>query len=327
VLAPYGSWVQVSSYGEVWRPHVSAGFVPYINGHWVYTSYGPTWVGYEPWAWAPYHYGQWVNAAGYGWVWVPGYEWSPARVAWATGPEYIGWSPVLSGNPDVNFWVVVNRARFVYSNYSRYVLPPVTVRSMFDRRVVRVHSGPPQRVELERILRRPVRVVRVDERRVSVEGHSARLILPRGHEGTALRQISRVSHRTSAVEKSKKITLKEKVAVKKKPERHAVSMKSSLKAAKRKPEKQVSMKSSSKVQASHRVEQAKIHAKTRTEVASKSHASTKVASFKSKEKVATMHKEKKISQHSSKQHLKVNSQHHKATQKSKRKPDQHSKKF
>ena len=47
-LAPYGTWVQVSSYGQVWRPRASAGFVPYTEGHWAYTNYGPTWVGSEP---------------------------------------------------------------------------------------------------------------------------------------------------------------------------------------------------------------------------------------------------------------------------------------
>ena len=85
-------------------------------------------------AWCAYHYGQWIFTPEFGWVWVPGYEWTPGRVAWATGPGYIGWSPYLGGgNPNVNFWVVINRDRFGYSNYSRYVLrrdtSPQSVRS------------------------------------------------------------------------------------------------------------------------------------------------------------------------------------------------------
>jgi hypothetical protein len=196
-LAPYGTWVQVSSYGQCWRPRVSTGFVPYTDGHWVYTSYGPTWVGYEPWAWCAYHYGQWVYSPEFGWVWVPGYQWTPGRVVWATGPDYIGWSPYLGSGVNTNFWVVVNRDNFRSYNYAGHILRRDVVRNMFDRRVVRVHSGTLQRVEAERIIRRPIQVVRVKERQVVANGHNARLILPEGQEAAALKQISHISRKAS----------------------------------------------------------------------------------------------------------------------------------
>src|ERR1043166_650819 len=82
-LAPYGTWVSVGNYGPVWRPAVAAGWRPFTYGHWVYTSAGPYWDGYEPYAWAVYHYGHWVFEPGYGWCWVPGYEYSAAPVSWA----------------------------------------------------------------------------------------------------------------------------------------------------------------------------------------------------------------------------------------------------
>ena len=47
----------------------------------------------EPWSWACYHYGSWVSEPTYGWVWVPGVEWSPAWVSWRIGGDYIGWAP------------------------------------------------------------------------------------------------------------------------------------------------------------------------------------------------------------------------------------------
>jgi hypothetical protein len=207
-LAPYGSWVNVSTCGNCWQPRVSAGFIPYTNGHWVYTTYGPTWVGYEPWAWAAYHYGQWVFTPEFGWIWQPGYSYTPGRVVWATGPDYIGWTPYVAGGPNVNFWVMVNRDRFGYSNYSNYALRRDVVRNMFDRRVVRVHPGTLDRMEVERITNRPVRVVPVDVRTVSADRRSVKLILPKGHETAALREISHAQQRarTSAAVTTKKAT-------------------------------------------------------------------------------------------------------------------------
>ena len=94
MMSQYGRWVRVSPFGRVWRPYASSGWRPYTYGHWIYTEYGPYWEGYEPWAWAGYHYGSWIFARRYGWVWVPGYEWHPGRVAWARGYDTIGWMPM-----------------------------------------------------------------------------------------------------------------------------------------------------------------------------------------------------------------------------------------
>ncbi len=94
VMGDYGAWVNVSQFGQVWRPYAASGWRPYTYGHWIYTSYGPTWQGYEPWAWAGYHYGNWIFTSNYGWVWIPGYEWHNGRVAWAQGYDSIGWTPL-----------------------------------------------------------------------------------------------------------------------------------------------------------------------------------------------------------------------------------------
>jgi hypothetical protein len=94
MMSQYGRWVRVPTFGRVWRPYASHGWRPYTYGHWIYTEYGPYWEGYEPWAWAAYHYGSWIFDRRYGWVWVPGYEWHPGRVAWARGYDTIGWMPL-----------------------------------------------------------------------------------------------------------------------------------------------------------------------------------------------------------------------------------------
>lgn len=93
-LAPYGTWVNVPSYGRCFHPtQVMAGWRPYTYGHWEYTDVGWYWVSDEPFGWATFHYGSWVDDPNYGWVWIPGTEWSPAWVTWRESDNYIGWAP------------------------------------------------------------------------------------------------------------------------------------------------------------------------------------------------------------------------------------------
>ncbi len=92
-LTDNGQWIYVNN-SYVWRPHVSVGWRPYTNGYW-HTGWGGSvvWVSYEPWGWGPYHYGRWGYHNYYGWVWYPGYGYSPAWVYWIWGPTYVGWAP------------------------------------------------------------------------------------------------------------------------------------------------------------------------------------------------------------------------------------------
>ena len=100
-VAPYasdfennGSWHYETEVGYVWAPRVEAGWRPYSNGRWSWTSYGWTWVPYERWGFAPSHYGRWGFSAGLGWYWIPGGVWSPAWVSWAVGGDTVGWCPL-----------------------------------------------------------------------------------------------------------------------------------------------------------------------------------------------------------------------------------------
>ncbi len=73
-LDRYGEWIEVPTYGRVWRPTtvVVNEWAPYRSGRWVYVEpYSWTWVSYEPWGWVPYHYGRWVYTPSYRWCWVP----------------------------------------------------------------------------------------------------------------------------------------------------------------------------------------------------------------------------------------------------------------
>ncbi|HVR70770.1 MAG TPA: DUF6600 domain-containing protein [Vicinamibacteria bacterium] len=93
-LEDHGAWYYEAEIGHVWRPQVDAGWRPYHNGRWIWTSYGYTWLPYEQWGWAPFHYGRWDHAPALGWYWIPGGAWGPAWVNWAIGGDYVGWCPM-----------------------------------------------------------------------------------------------------------------------------------------------------------------------------------------------------------------------------------------
>ena len=118
-LSPYGQWIQDPDYGYIWMPDVSPDFKPYAtNGHWVYTDEGWAWDSDYPWGWAAFHYGRWFFRDGYGWMWVPGNDWSPAWVSWRNSDDYYGWAPMEPGisvgvayssgyNPPPHYWSFV----------------------------------------------------------------------------------------------------------------------------------------------------------------------------------------------------------------------------
>lgn len=122
-----GSWMQSDDYGYVWQPTVAvqyAGWRPYSDGHWVYTSYGWTWVSNERFGWATYHYGRWAQLPGAGWVWVPGRRWAPAWVSWRANNDFVGWAPLppnagvnpggaISGNVDARYRIGSGNYLFV----------------------------------------------------------------------------------------------------------------------------------------------------------------------------------------------------------------------
>ena len=89
----HGSWVSLGG-SWCWRPTVSAGWRPYVDGYWRWSPAGLTWVSYEPWGWLPYHYGSWFWDTGFGWCWSPAYRYSPAWVYWSYTPSWVGWCPI-----------------------------------------------------------------------------------------------------------------------------------------------------------------------------------------------------------------------------------------
>ena len=133
-LAPYGSWLTLASYGQVWVPRVNPWWRPYTEGRWVYTEDGWTWDSSEPFGWATFHYGRWLDDPQLGWVWVPGTVWGPAWVAWRSGDGHIGWAPLppsvrwqvgvgFAGGGGVNFAAVIAPTHWCFVE-DRYMTAP-----------------------------------------------------------------------------------------------------------------------------------------------------------------------------------------------------------
>jgi hypothetical protein len=89
-----GDWQYEPAHGYVWYPRVVDDWHPYSAGRWSYVgSYGWTWIGADRWAWPTHHYGRW-GYSGRRYYWIPGRQWAPAWVSWASSPGYVGWVPL-----------------------------------------------------------------------------------------------------------------------------------------------------------------------------------------------------------------------------------------
>jgi len=141
-LAAYGEWVEVGSWGRAWRPYrVAAGWRPYYLGHWAYSDDGWLWVSDEPFGWATYHYGRWAFEPGWGWIWVPGYEWAPAWVDWRYNEGCVGWFPMtplgfIVQRAVYEHWVFVPSTHFVGFSVHTVAFTPGQVQANWDTTVI-----------------------------------------------------------------------------------------------------------------------------------------------------------------------------------------------
>ena len=130
-LAQYGEWMGVPPYGVVWCPSVDESWAPFYDGRWIWTSDGWAWDSYEPFGDLVYHYGYWYYDYDIGWFWMPGDEWSPARVQWYSYGRYCGWAPLPPPNYywpdpwdycDYDIWVVVHVDNFCDDHIAHHAI-------------------------------------------------------------------------------------------------------------------------------------------------------------------------------------------------------------
>ncbi len=148
-LSPYGRWMNMPRYGQVWIYNQSDFRPYYTNGQWMETDLGYSWSSGYPWGWATFHYGRWEYDPFYGWFWIPGYEYAPAWVVWSEANGYYGWAPLGFG-VDINIsiglipanrWMYVPRARIGYARIDRYGVPQQRAHIYYkqQRPIVNVH--------------------------------------------------------------------------------------------------------------------------------------------------------------------------------------------
>lgn len=130
-LDEHGRWVNVTGIGWTWRPYVSTSWRPYYNGYWHHRGGSLVWVSHDPWGWGTYHYGRWAHDPFYGWVWVPGYAYSPAWVYWMYGSGYVGWAPAGYWDcyrPYYNWAYSPYRSHYGFGFYGRVRVSEIDLR-------------------------------------------------------------------------------------------------------------------------------------------------------------------------------------------------------
>ncbi|MDD5673583.1 MAG: hypothetical protein PHC61_05445, partial [Chitinivibrionales bacterium] len=161
------------------RPDADPGWRPFVYGHWVYSNEGWVWDSDEPFGWIVCHYGNWYNDREPGWVWVPAYEWSPARVRWHVTDDEIGSSPLL---PEPRHGHHRNAIEVEWSFCpvqfftEGEIFSHVAIRAHPERSgvQVRVYAGPPRREFVQRVVRTPI--VSISLNKVRVTTHERPLI-------------------------------------------------------------------------------------------------------------------------------------------------------
>jgi hypothetical protein len=175
LLSQYGDWMRVSPYGVVWCPYVDASWEPFYDGRWIWTSRGWGWDSYEPFGELVYHYGYWYYDFDIGWFWVPGDEWSPARVQWYTYGNYCGWAPLPPPNfywpdpwdsYDFNIWVVVHINDFCDDHIGHRGIDQPRYRDVFRSADVVKRAPDIQRVKT--LTRRQIPVQTITERPMDI---------------------------------------------------------------------------------------------------------------------------------------------------------------
>ena len=201
-LNAYGDWVHIDRFGRVWQPSVVDGWEPFYYGNWLYTNNGWAWDSYEPFGWIVYHYGDWYYDPEYHWVWIPGYQWSPARVRWLDYGDYICWAPipppgVIWPEPwqptGFQFWITVNMGDFTRDRVGQFrIMHP---RAREEREIRRGMDRPPDRNLIERYTHQPVRKVQIRREPIQMAHHQIhRMRLPDQEEQRVERYRQEVEH-------------------------------------------------------------------------------------------------------------------------------------
>ena len=224
----YGHWIY-TQYGPTWQGYEPWAWLAYHYGNWIWSAeFG--WVLVPGYDWHP---GRviWVEGVDtVGWMPAPpqGYDYSRGYLAQA-GPDNqftyqdddFGRGTDDTGaysyggpnddprfrdefyNPDydrinINLWVFIGSDHFGSDNYADSYLDRDYTRDLFQRRLVRVTSRPVDRTVMEKIVRRPIQEVPVQEKEVQTDRQPLKVVTPAGEEEKVRANANRVVHEVIA---------------------------------------------------------------------------------------------------------------------------------
>lgn len=97
-----GTWIRLGGTAWAWQPAAmqqAPGWRPYLHaGNWTRAEANWFWTSVYPWGAIAFHFGRWFETEEFGWLWVPGTQWSPAWVDWRLTPTHSGWAPLPPNN-------------------------------------------------------------------------------------------------------------------------------------------------------------------------------------------------------------------------------------
>jgi hypothetical protein len=186
-LSAYGSWMEVTPYGQVWVPSVASDWRPFAYGDWMWTSNGWLWSSYEPYGWLVYHYGHWDYRPDIGWFWISGTTWTPAAVVWLNIGDYVCWAPAPPGGVSwprpwesepsgFNAWIGVRIGDFDREDVGSFRIHEFPGREAITRE--RIFSGPPNISSVRKFSDHRIATHNIQRRSVNWQQHRFDRIIP-----------------------------------------------------------------------------------------------------------------------------------------------------
>ncbi len=222
-LAQYGEWMGVPPYGVVWCPSVDERWAPFYDGRWLWTSDGWAWDSYEPFGDLVYHYGYWYYDNDIGWFWVPGDEWSPARVQWYNDGAYCGWAPLPPPNfywpdpwiyYDYDVWVVVHIDDFCDDHIAHHAIdqPRELLRrdiAVENKELLRRDidvKQPPEIKQVKRLAGREIPVNTIGKRSLDIRTDRIKAAVKSTIQRTVQKQEASASKEIARIERKNVVT-------------------------------------------------------------------------------------------------------------------------
>ncbi len=155
----------------------------------------------EPYGWIVYHHGHWIFDPELGWIWIPGYTWTPATVEWMYFDDYVGWAPLpppgyrIPDPWDDSRWIIWNFV--IINNFHQEYIGNYIVPSRFAKPIqkTKIVKGSPDIKRIESVTNLRIEKLPVQKRPAeSEQKRYDKLYLPQ-------KEVARIKKHAPEVEK------------------------------------------------------------------------------------------------------------------------------